>query len=135
MRKFLMTAVLSAGGIAGTGLAADSPDAIVRKPLLTAQIGGKSVERVEVKEIEFSPAQKTGIHLHPCPVVGYIVSGSVAFQVEGQPEQTLHAGDAFYEPANTRILRFDAVERQTRFIASYLLGKDDHELIRHLDQP
>jgi quercetin dioxygenase-like cupin family protein len=108
--------------------------AIVRKPLLTAVLGEeKSVAKVEVKAIEFSPHQKTGLHLHPCPVVGYIAEGEVSFQVEGQAVQILKAGDAFFEPANTRIVHFDALERPVKFIAYYLMGKKDHELIRMIN--
>ena len=114
---------------------AATPDAIVRKPLLTAAIeGGKTVDRVEIKEINFTPGQKTGAHLHPCPVVGYIASGSIVFQIDGQPAKTLHTGDAFFEPANTSVVRFDAVDQPVKFVAYYLLGKNDKELIRSLDQ-
>ena len=105
-------------------------EAIVRKPLLTAILDpAKLTSRIEVKEIEFKPSQATGLHLHPCPVTGYIARGSVVFQVEGEPVKTLKAGDAFFEPANTRILHFDnasATEPMT-FIAFYLLGKDEVE--------
>lgn len=112
---------------------AAAPDSIVRKLLLTANIAGtKAVDRVEIREITFAPGEKTGAHLHPCPIVGYIASGGVILQVEGQEPQQLNAGDAFFEPANTKILRFDAIDQPTKFIAYYLLGKDDKELIRHL---
>lgn len=108
--------------------------AIVRKPLLTAVIDGeKNVSRVEIKEINFQPHQQTGLHLHPCPVVGYIVEGEVLFQVDGQPAQKLKAGDAFFEPANTKMIHFDALDKPTKFVAYYLLGKDDHEIIHMLD--
>jgi quercetin dioxygenase-like cupin family protein len=62
---------------------------------------------VEAKEIEFEPGQQTGLHFHPCPVVGYIAKGTVLFEVEGEAPQTLHACDAFHEPANRKILHFD----------------------------
>jgi quercetin dioxygenase-like cupin family protein len=109
---------------------------IVRKALLTAALEpAKKTHRVKIKQIDFRPCQKTGLHLHPCPVVGYVVKGSVFFQVEGQPSKTLHAGDAFFEPANARIIHFDnasAIESMT-FIAFYLLAGDEHALIRMLD--
>jgi hypothetical protein len=35
--------------------------------------------------------QQPGAHIHPCPVVGNIISGSILFQIEGQPVQTLKA--------------------------------------------
>jgi uncharacterized membrane protein/quercetin dioxygenase-like cupin family protein len=104
----------------------------VRKALLIAKIeGSKLAERVEVKEIELLVSQEAGLHLHPCPVVGHVVEGEIAFQIEGQPEKILKAGDAFLEPANARILRFDNIGPvKAKFVAFYLLGKDDHELIK-----
>lgn len=111
------------------------PQTIIRKPLLTALLrGGKAVGRVEIKQIDFDLSQQTGLHLHPCPVVGYIVSGSVHFQVEGEAAQFLKPGDAFFEPANTPILHFDNASDQERltFIAFYLLGVTDHDLITML---
>lgn len=108
--------------------------AIVRKPLLTALIDSqKTVDRVEVKELRFSAQQKSGLHLHPCPVIGYIAEGTILFQAEGQPAEVLKGGDAFFEPANTKIIHFDAQDQPVKFIAYYLLGEDDHELIQMLE--
>ncbi|HLH01955.1 MAG TPA: cupin domain-containing protein [Bryobacteraceae bacterium] len=106
---------------------------IVRKPLLKADVGAKTIGTVDVREIRFSPNQKTGLHEHPCPVVGYVVSGTILFHVEGHEPQVLHAGDAFYEPANTRILQFDAADQPATFITNYLLAPGETQLIRKLD--
>jgi len=106
---------------------------ITRKPLLTASPINKMVSRVEIKEINFKPLQKTGLHLHPCPVVGYIAEGSAIFQVTGGPKQTLKAGDAFFEPANSVIEHFDNASdiHPLKFIAYYLI-KDEKEIIKML---
>ena len=62
---------------------------IIRKPLLTALLEElKTVRTVEIKQIDFAPSQKTGLHNHPCPVVGYIEKGTVLFQVEGEEPRT-----------------------------------------------
>jgi len=109
-------------------------DEIIRKPLLTAATINKAVQKVEIKEIVFKPLQKTGLHLHPCPVVGYIAEGTCKFQVKGGPLQTLKAGDAFYEPANTEMLHFDnasAIE-PLKFICFYLMD-EEKEVIKMLD--
>src|SRR5262249_26863004 len=83
----------------------------------------------------FVPRQQTGLHLHTCPVVGYVARAPVLFQIEGEPPRTLKEGDAFHEPAGARILHFDnASDRDPlTFIAFYLLGPDDRELITMLD--
>lgn len=132
MNRVLSVLTLLASAVGVSAAEPSSPDAIVRKPLLTAQLAGeKPVSRVEIKQIDFVPGQKTGTHVHPIPVVGYVASGGIILEIEGQPAQTLHAGEAFYEPADTKILRFDAIDQPTRFIVYYLLSKDDRELIRH----
>jgi quercetin dioxygenase-like cupin family protein len=108
-------------------------DAIFRKPLLAAVLGKKSVTSVQVREINFKPSQETGRHKHPCPVLGYIADGTAVFQIEGEPEQVLRAGSAFYEPADTIIVRFDNASSTAdlKFIAYYLLD-GEQELIHML---
>jgi quercetin dioxygenase-like cupin family protein len=109
---------------------------IVRKPLLTALLDpSKTTQRVKIKQIDFFRGQATGLHYHPCPVVGYVVSGSVTFQVEDEPQKTLHTVDAFLEPPNKKMLHFDnaSTTEPMTFIAFYLLDKQDHELIHMLE--
>jgi quercetin dioxygenase-like cupin family protein len=113
-----------------------APWTIERRALLTALIeGNKLVQRVEVKPIDFEPRQRTGLHLHPCPVVGLVVKGQIAFQVEGQQRRIPEAGDAFFEPANAKILLFDAMDDPATFVTYYLLGAGEDELIRILETP
>lgn len=99
---------------------------ITRKDLLNAVIN-HSVSVVEIKEITMPKGQVAPKHLHPCSVVGYISSGSVLFQIEGEKKQILKKGDAFYEPKNKVILHFDNASNKEpiTFIAFYL--KDDNE--------
>ncbi len=107
--------------------------AVVRTPLLTAGIEGtKSVDHVEVMRIVMSPDQRSGLHLHPCPVIGVVTHGSVLFGAEGEPSRVLLPGDAFYEPANARIAHFDAQENGATFVAHYLLSHGESELITML---
>ena len=109
---------------------------IIRKELLTAAIAGrKDVARVEIKQIELAPSQRTGLHSHPCPVVGYVAHGSIRFQIEGQRPQLLTEGSAFFEPADARVVSFDNVssDAPATFVAFYLLGPDDRRIIEMLD--
>lgn len=104
---------------------------ITRQALLTAVLDGNPVDRVRVAQIELAPAQETGLHLHPCPVVGYVVNGTIRYQVEGEEETILRPGDAFFEPANARVPHFaNASDRQpATFVAAYLLAEGEDRLI------
>ena len=110
-------------------------DVIVRKALLTAVMGRtESIDHVEIKSITLAPAQRAGLHTHPCHVVGYVAGGAIAFQIEGQPVRILNPGDAFHEPVNARILRFDNASDSApaTFIAFYLLSPGEERLIEML---
>jgi quercetin dioxygenase-like cupin family protein len=109
--------------------------AIVRKPLLNALLGTKTITSVDVREITFAPGQQIGRHKHPCPVMGFVAEGAAVLEVEGEPPQQLPAGSSFYEPADTVILRFENASSQApmKFIVHYLLnGKQ--ELIEMLPE-
>jgi quercetin dioxygenase-like cupin family protein len=101
-------------------------DEVVRRVLLTQAIPVKEVRTVVIREIKFSPGQKAGSHRHPCPVFGLIMSGEAVFQVEGQDEQVLHAGEAFYEPQGAHILHFDNASESDgmTFVAFYLIDRE-----------
>lgn len=53
--------------------------------------------RVSALLVELAPGGETGLHRHPMPVVGYIVSGEVSVKAEGIPERVFKAGEAFVE--------------------------------------
>lgn len=109
--------------------------AVERKQLLAATFPERRVSSVDVREIRLEANQQAGRHLHPCAVTGYIVSGTAVYQIEGEEQQVLPAGSAFYEPAETVIANFgnaSSTEAMT-FIAFYL--KDgDQELIQMLEE-
>jgi len=107
---------------------------VMRKALLTAMIAsGKPVSRVEIQEVTMGPGVKAPLHLHPCPTMGVISEGAISFQIEGQPIQYLKVGDAFYEPENVRVAKFDNDgDVPAKFVAFYLLGEKEQETVRIL---
>jgi quercetin dioxygenase-like cupin family protein len=81
---------------------------------------------VEVRRITMEQGVAGGYHLHNGPVFGHILEGSAIYQIQGEPETVLRAGDVFYEPADTPIARFDATDEGVVFIGHFLLeeGQD-----------
>lgn len=51
-------------------------------------------------EVNYGPGESSVAHSHPCPVIGYVVAGSLRTQVRGEAEAVYHAGESFYEAAN-----------------------------------
>jgi quercetin dioxygenase-like cupin family protein len=108
---------------------------IQRKQLLEAVLDSRHLTRVDVREITLAPGQLAGRHLHPCPVVGYILNGTAIYQLEGEEEKLLPTGSAFYEPSKVIVAQFGnaSSDAPMTFIAFYLLDGDE-ELIVMLDQ-
>ncbi|HWG25621.1 cupin domain-containing protein [Actinospica sp.] len=81
---------------------------------------------VEVRRITMEPGVAGGYHLHNGPVFGHILEGSAVYQIQGEAECVLRAGDVFYEPSSTPIARFDATDEGVVFIGHFLLeeGQD-----------
>lgn len=102
---------------------------LTRKDLLTAIVNQK-VSVVEIKEVTMAEGQQAPKHLHPCPVVGYVLSGNVLFQIEGEKSRILKEGDAFYEPKDTVILRFDNAlkDKPLTFVAFYLKEQNEENI-------
>jgi len=107
-------------------------NSIARKTLQPALMN-QTISKVEIQEITFPAGQAAPKHLHPCPVIGYIKSGSVLFQVEGKDSTILKEGDSFYEPKNVNILHFDNAsnDKPMIFIAFYLKesGEENVKLV------
>ena len=54
---------------------------------------------VMVVTIELAPGSPgTPPHRHSGPVFGYMLEGEMIFELEGEPERVIRAGDAFWEP-------------------------------------
>jgi quercetin dioxygenase-like cupin family protein len=85
----------------------------------------KATARVQAREIRILGGQSSGLHRHNGPVFGTIVEGSAVYQIDGEPENVLNVGDAFYEPEGARIARFDAGTGGVTFAAFFLVGDGD----------
>jgi quercetin dioxygenase-like cupin family protein len=109
---------------------------VMRKKLLTAIIdGGKPVTKIEIQEVAMNVGIDAPLHLHPCPTVGVVMEGKIALEIEGEQTQHLNVGDAFYEPANVRVAKFNNDgDTPAKFVVFYLLGKNEKETVCILEK-
>lgn len=53
--------------------------------------------KVHAVEVTYPPGATSTAHRHPCPLVGYMVSGTMRMQVSDGPLTEYKAGDTFVE--------------------------------------
>jgi quercetin dioxygenase-like cupin family protein len=103
---------------------ADMP-AVTRVVVLDQSLPApRSTHRVEVRRITIAPGHAAGLHVHNGPVFGSIETGSVVYEIDGEPASVLRPGDVFYEPEGARIARFDAQDDGVTFLGYFLLDID-----------
>lgn len=102
--RYTMIATIGLAGLLASAATAQTADS---QTLLTARFDPRPVVKVEGGDFHFVPGQPAPVHTHLAPAIGIVTKGVILYQVEGQPLQTLKAGDAFYEPVGPKILRFD----------------------------
>jgi quercetin dioxygenase-like cupin family protein len=56
--------------------------------------------QITTVEVNYGPGESSLPHRHPCPVVGYVLQGTLRMQVQGEPTETYTAGQSFYEAPN-----------------------------------
>jgi len=76
-------------------------------------------KEIIVKRIELKPGGSAPAHVHPGMVTGYIETGTLEFQLKGEPLKTFKAGDTFFEPPGSHhlVARNPAATAKTVIIA------------------
>jgi quercetin dioxygenase-like cupin family protein len=87
-------------------------------------------------EVNYGPGESSAPHTHPCPVIVYVLEGSLRTQVTGQPETIYQAGQSFYEaPNGVHLVSANASKTvRARFIAYFVCDRDK-PLSNGLPQP
>lgn len=74
--------------------------------------------------VEWPPGDAgTPPHRHSGPAFGYVIDGAVRFELEGEPERVVRAGDTFWEPGGDVIHYQDGnalTDASTRFVVTML---------------
>jgi quercetin dioxygenase-like cupin family protein len=79
-----------------------------------------------VVEVTYGPGGSSPPHRHPCPVIVYVVEGTVRTQVKGEPEAIYRAGEVFYEePNGVHLVSANGSDKEpARFIATFTCDQE-----------
>lgn len=86
-----------------------------------AAVDGFGPAQVLTVTIELEPGSAgSAPHRHSGPVFAYLLEGELIFELEGQPERVIRAGEAFWEPGGD-LIHYRAAnnlpDRRTVFVA------------------
>lgn len=129
--KCLTFLVLAGAALTGGPAIAESPQGVVVPNFSHAipNIPGKSLIAVEVV---YPPGGKSAAHHHAKSafIYGYVVSGSIRSQVEGQPARVYKAGESFYEnPGAHHLVSGNASDTEpAKLLAVFVVDTDDKQL-------
>ncbi len=81
--------------------------------------------QVTAAEVTTPPGVVDPRHQHPGFVLGYVLEGELRFQVAGEPERVVHAGEMFYEPPGSvhAVSGSASPTKPVRFLALILAEK------------
>jgi quercetin dioxygenase-like cupin family protein len=89
---------------------------------------------VTLVEVNYGPGEFSKPHSHPCPVIGYVVSGTLRTQVQGEAAAVYKAGETFYEPPNgVHLVSANASATQPTKLLAYFVC--DHDAPLSTDVP
>lgn len=89
--------------------------------------------QVTVIELTLPPGMESSKHVHSGFILGYVLEGEYRFQVEGEEEKVLSAGDVFYEaPGSIHVLSDSASTTRPARILALAFGEKGKETTRPL---
>jgi quercetin dioxygenase-like cupin family protein len=94
-----------------------------RVPLQTQPIAAYAGhEAVQVRG-EFDPGASAPKHTHPGEEVGYVLEGTVVFELDGKPPMTLKGGEAFFIPAGQAHTAKNVGTTPAKVLSTYIVEK------------
>lgn len=125
LKKSLIIATLAALALGSAALAQNppvSPSPIKRTPIGKTEVPDSKYEVISAV-VEIAPNFRAGRHFHPGTVQVQMIDGEFLLALDGQPEKTYTAGQAFEVP-NRAIHNEGAVgDKPAKLIAVYVVEK------------
>jgi quercetin dioxygenase-like cupin family protein len=97
------------------------PAPVKRTILQRSDVPGTNLEIIYAA-VEIAAGFKAGRHNHPGVAMGQVLDGDFWLQLDGQPEQVLHAGESLTIP-NRAIHNEGATDKAVKLIVVYVVEK------------
>ena len=96
-----------------------------RRDVIKQALPGEPSPDLTLVEVRYAPGAGSPPHLHANGVMAYVVAGTIISKVGDGPEQTFHAGDAWWEPPGAihRVSRNASAAAPATLLAIYVAPK------------
>ena len=96
--------------------------ASTRREVITQRLPGEPKRDITLVEVTYPPGTGSPPHVHANGVMAFVVSATIISQVGDEPEQTFHAGDAWWEPVGAlhRVSRNASATETATLLAIYI---------------
>jgi quercetin dioxygenase-like cupin family protein len=122
----LIMAVAATSPSAATAQPASVGGASTRRDVIKQRLPGEPERDITLVEVIYPPGTGSPPHMHANGVMAFVVSGMIASKVGDAPEQTFHAGDAWWEPVGAvhRVSRNASPTQTATLLAIYVAPAD-----------
>jgi quercetin dioxygenase-like cupin family protein len=124
--SLLSLAVTAAASLPGLAAGQPTPGtASTRRDVITQSLPGDPQRDITLVEVTYPPGAGSPPHMHANGVMAFVVAGTIVSKVGDGPEQTFHAGDAWWEPEGAihRVSRNASATQAATLLAIYIAPK------------
>ena len=108
--------------------------ASTRRKVIQQVLPGDPPREIVLIEVNYPPGTGSPSHLHANGVMAFVVAGTIISQLGDGPEETFHAGEAWWEPPGTihRVSRNASATAPASLLAIYIAppGATPDELMK-----
>lgn len=117
----LMAAVAAKALGAAPGVTTEA-DTATRRKVIQQVLPGDPPREIVLVEVSYPPGTGSPAHLHANGVMAFVVAGTIISQLGEGPEETFHAGEAWWEPSGTihRVSRNASATSPASLLAVYI---------------
>jgi quercetin dioxygenase-like cupin family protein len=119
-----------------SGAAQSSVKAVPVRVAALPKMDGANLKMYAI-QVTYPPGATSSAHRHPCPVVGYMISGTMRMQVSDQPSAEYKAGDTFVEmPTDVhRVGTNPSTDTPAVFLATFVCDRETPLSVPVTDTP
>jgi quercetin dioxygenase-like cupin family protein len=121
LRWLILGALATLPGVAAAQPVAER-NASTRRDVIKQRLPGEPARDISLVEVTYPPGTGSPPHVHANGVMAFVVSGTIVSKVGEEPEQTFHAGDAWWESVGAihRVSRNASSSESATLLAIYI---------------